>query len=110
MEKVIRGAQFTGGMPRQCDAHFINGNTTAIIVDFDQAFPRPFHPYTDACGTSIQCVFHQFFNDRSRPFDNLAGRDLGCHFIREYTNAHISLPGMIIINLPVCRSTILPGR
>jgi hypothetical protein len=56
-------------------------NAAAVVGDgdaFDAAF---FQPHGDLGGARVECVFQQFLDHGRRPFDHLAGGDLGNQLI-----------------------------
>jgi hypothetical protein len=53
----------------------VRRHAAAIVGDRDQRFAAVANADFDAARAGVEGVFHQFLDDRSRPFNHLAGGD-----------------------------------
>ena len=64
-------------MPFDSQGKLICRDTRTIVCDFDQLLSGPDNGDRYVGCSGIQSVFNQFFYNRGRPFNDLAGCDLG---------------------------------
>ena len=79
--QIGRRAQFRGGVAQKRGLYLVGGDAVAIVGDLDEGTAAFAHIYIDHGGSCVECVFHQFFNDRSRPFHHLPCGNLGSELI-----------------------------
>ena len=63
-------------MPRERGSEFPFGDTGTVIANPYQLLATRKHLDIDLSRTGVQAVLHEFLDDRSGPFDNLAGGNL----------------------------------
>lgn len=74
--KVVRGAEFAGGVALESEASFVRGHAMPIVFDADVGFPPVLKGDSDLGSLSVEAVFDEFFDNSYGTFDHLSSGDL----------------------------------
>ena len=74
--QVLEPADLAGSVPLECEHGLVRGHAFTVVFDPDEPLAAELDCDGDPCRPGIERVLHQLLDDRRRPLDHLAGRDL----------------------------------
>jgi hypothetical protein len=86
-EQVVGGGQFAGGVLGERQRQVVRLDAAPVVRHADQFGAAGVQVDVDARRPGVDGVFEQLLDDGRRPFDHLAGRDLGDHVRGQLANA-----------------------
>ena len=92
VKEIVGRVELAGGVAGEGQRQIVASDAAAVVDDADQLDAALLDVDVDARAAGIDGVFEQFLDDAGRPFDDLAGGDLGDDGIGKLLNSrHQSL-------------------
>ena len=90
--QVVRARNLARGMTLEREPRVLRLHPLAVVVDANQLLAAEFDGHRDASRARVERVLDQLLDDRCRPFDDLAGRNL----IREVRRQKVNPRHLVI--------------
>src|SRR5207249_5277952 len=86
-KQIVGGLELARGVTFEGQQRVVVRHPVAVVDHADHALAADFHFDANRLRASIDGIFEQLFDDRSRPLDNFARGDFVRHRLRQYAYA-----------------------